>query len=157
MHTHDNEERKMRTEGTFLTDKEKRREEKGREEKGREGKSLMLVAFSFSPVVEGETLKGLLGLLEVFLDLLAHVEDGTVTTGAEDGLVERALTVLALCPDTTELLFQHRDLGQLLLVNQVFLGFTALTQRVACWGFCFLSVFVFLSLFCCLIGKKEER
>ena len=56
-------------------------------------------------------------LSELDLNLLSHVENGTVAARAKHLLVKRSLATLALGPESGELLFQDGELSDALLVD----------------------------------------
>eukprot|EP00287_Rhodomonas_sp_CCMP768_P017005 CAMPEP_0202820880 /NCGR_PEP_ID=MMETSP1389-20130828/10033_1 /ASSEMBLY_ACC=CAM_ASM_000865 /TAXON_ID=302021 /ORGANISM="Rhodomonas sp., Strain CCMP768" /LENGTH=105 /DNA_ID=CAMNT_0049493597 /DNA_START=135 /DNA_END=449 /DNA_ORIENTATION=+ len=65
----------------------------------------------------GEALQRLLGLDQILMRLPPSVEDRAVTGGAEDLLVERALTALALRPQVGEVRLHRVHVADRLAAN----------------------------------------
>jgi hypothetical protein len=70
------------------------------------------------PIRDRETSQLALCVVQVLLNLFAHVKNRTIPAGAQHGLVQRALALLALRPDARKLLLEIRSHLQSLLVDQ---------------------------------------
>ena len=79
--------------------------------------ALVCPKYCCSPGGTAKPLQDFVLLAQLDLDLFSHVENWTVAARAEDLLVKRALTTLALCPEARKFLLQNGKLRNSFLVD----------------------------------------